>query len=97
MLAGYGIAAAGRRDAPGVYTPDGRKIAALGLRVKNGGTYHGLAFNIAMDLAPFQRINPCGYAGLEVTQVADRGGPASVAQVADDLKPHLLKQLGYPF
>lgn len=93
VLGGYGIEARGRRDAPGVYTPDGKKIAALGLRVKNGGTYHGLAFNIAMDLTPFQRINPCGYAGLEVTQVADQGGPASVAQVASDLKPHLLRQL----
>lgn len=93
-LAGYGIAAVARRDAPGVYV-DGRKIAALGLRIRRGWTYHGLAFNVAMDMEPFTRINPCGYAGLEVTQVADLGGPADVGQVAEDLKPHLLKNLGY--
>ncbi|HET7588244.1 MAG TPA: lipoyl(octanoyl) transferase LipB [Gammaproteobacteria bacterium] len=93
-LAGYGIEAAARRDAPGVYV-DGAKIAALGLRIRHGCTYHGLAFNVAMDLAPFSRINPCGYAGLEVTQVADLGGPADVSTVVEDLKPHLLKNLGY--
>ncbi|HET7675145.1 MAG TPA: lipoyl(octanoyl) transferase LipB [Gammaproteobacteria bacterium] len=93
-LAGYGIVAVSRRDAPGVYV-DGRKIAALGLRIRRGWSYHGLAFNIAMDLSPFTRINPCGYAGLEVTQVADLGGPADVARVAADLKPHLLERLGY--
>jgi lipoyl(octanoyl) transferase len=93
-LSGYGIAANARRDAPGVYV-DGAKIAALGLRIRRGRTYHGLAFNVAMDLEPFQRINPCGYAGLEVTQVADLGGPADVDAVADDLKPHLLRNFGY--
>lgn len=94
-LAGYGIESRARLDAPGVYTPDGRKIAALGLRVKNGSTYHGLAFNVALDLAPFTRINPCGFAGMQVTRVADLGGPADVARVAADLKPHLLARLGY--
>ncbi|HET7307668.1 MAG TPA: lipoyl(octanoyl) transferase LipB [Gammaproteobacteria bacterium] len=93
-LAGYGIRAVARREAPGVYV-DGAKIAALGLRIRHGCTYHGLAFNVAMDLAPFKRINPCGYADLEVTQVADLGGPADVDRVAEDLKPHLLKNLGY--
>lgn len=93
-LAGYGIAAVARREAPGVYVDD-RKIAALGLRIRHGCTYHGLAFNVGMNLEPFTRINPCGYAGLEVTQVADLGGPATVAQVAEDLKPHLLANLGY--
>ena len=94
-LAGYGITAAARRDAPGVYV-DGRKIAALGLRVRNGCTYHGLAFNVNMDLEPFQRINPCGYAGLEVTQVVSLGGPDDPDQVMNDLWPHLLRHLGYP-
>ncbi|HET8552857.1 MAG TPA: lipoyl(octanoyl) transferase LipB [Gammaproteobacteria bacterium] len=93
-LAGYGIEAVARRDAPGVYV-EGAKIAALGLRIRHGCTYHGLAFNVAMDLEPFERINPCGYAGLAVTQVADLGGPADVDKVAEDLKPHLLKNLGY--
>ncbi len=67
--AARGIAAAARRDAPGVYV-DGRKIASLGLRIRRGASYHGLAFNIDMDLSPFQRINPCGMPGLEVTQLA---------------------------
>lgn len=93
-LAGYDIEAVSRRDAPGVYV-EGAKIAALGLRIRRGCTYHGLAFNVSMDLEPFTRINPCGYAGLEVTQVADLGGPADIATVAEDLKPHLLKNLGY--
>lgn len=91
-LAGYGIAAAARRDAPGVYVND-RKIASVGLRIRRGCSYHGLAFNIAMDLAPFQRINPCGFAGLEVTQVADLGGPDKVATVASDIAPLLLEEL----
>ncbi len=87
-VAGYGIAAAGRRDAPGVYV-EGRKLASLGLRIRRGGSYHGLALNVAMDLAPFARINPCGMAGLEVTQLADLGGPRDLQQVADDLAPRL--------
>lgn len=72
LLAQYGAAAEARRDAPGVYV-DGRKIASLGLRVRRGCSYHGLALNGDMDLSPFRRINPCGYAGLQVTQVADLG------------------------
>lgn len=91
-LGRYGIVASTRAGAPGVYV-DGRKVASLGLRVRRGCSYHGLAFNIAMDLEPFSRINPCGYAGLEVTQVSDLGGPADVAQVARDLEPLLLNRL----
>ena len=68
VLDSYGIAAAARRDAPGVYV-QGAKVAALGLRVRRGCSYHGLSFNIDMDLEPFQRINPCGMAGLAVTQL----------------------------
>ena len=94
-LADFDIEAVSRRDAPGVYTPEGAKIAALGLRVRRNCTYHGLAFNIGMDLEPFQRINPCGYAGMQVTQVADLKGPSDLDRVADTLKPHLLKRLRY--
>ena len=92
-LAGYGIAAAARPDAPGVYV-QGRKIASLGLRVRNGRTYHGLALNVAMDLEPFARINPCGFAGLRMTQTSELGGPADVARVGRDLEPLLLRHLG---
>ncbi len=93
-LEGYGIQARNRRDAPGVYV-DARKICSIGIRVRRGCSYHGIAFNVAMDLEPFHRINPCGYAGLEMTQVSALGGPASVQQVADDLVPALLERLGY--
>jgi lipoyl(octanoyl) transferase len=68
VLASYGIDASLRKGAPGVYVGD-RKIAALGLRVRKGGSLHGLSFNVDMDLAPFSYINPCGYAGMEVTQL----------------------------
>lgn len=91
-LAGYGIEAAGRPDAPGVYVGP-RKIASLGLRVRKGCTYHGLALNVAMDLEPFARINPCGFRGLAMTQVSALGGPASVDAVARDLEPHLTRRL----
>ena len=94
-LAKYNISAKGRRDAPGIYTETGAKIAALGLRIRHGCCYHGLAFNVAMDLEPFSRINPCGFDDLDVTQVSELGGPANVDQVADDLWPHLLNRLGY--
>ncbi|MEI7950246.1 MAG: lipoyl(octanoyl) transferase LipB [Gammaproteobacteria bacterium] len=70
VLASYGIEAELRKSAPGVYV-DNRKIAALGLRIRRGCSLHGLSFNIDMDLAPFARINPCGYAGLECTQLRD--------------------------
>ena len=81
-----------RRGAPGVYV-DGRKLASVGVRVRRGGSYHGLALNVAMDLAPFRRINPCGYAGLEMTQLAALGGPAEVNACAQALEPHLLRSL----
>jgi lipoyl(octanoyl) transferase len=94
VLRGYGVTAQTRDDAPGVYV-DGRKVASLGLRVRHGCSYHGLAFNVAMDLEPFSRINPCGFEGLEVTQVSALGGPDSLDTVATDLLPRLLYQLGY--
>jgi lipoyl(octanoyl) transferase len=88
-LAEWNIQARRRDGAPGVYVAEA-KIAALGLRVRRGCTFHGLAFNIAMDLEPFHRINPCGYAGLEVVAMDDLGGPGSLEAV----KPVLLAALG---
>lgn len=83
-----------RRDgAPGVYV-NGAKIAALGIRVRRGCTFHGLAFNIAMDLEPFRRINPCGYAGLQVTSMLDLGGPSSLEAVKSVLLEALAAQFG---
>ncbi|MBT8130898.1 MAG: lipoyl(octanoyl) transferase LipB, partial [Gammaproteobacteria bacterium] len=93
-LAGYEIAAVARADAPGVYV-DGAKVASIGLRVKRQCSYHGLAFNLNMDLEPFQRINPCGFKGLQVTQVSALGGPKELATVRSDLAERLLDKLGY--
>jgi lipoyl(octanoyl) transferase len=93
LAARYGITAQCRRDAPGVYV-EGRKLASVGVRVRRGGSYHGLALNVALDLEPFRRINPCGYAGLEMTQLADLGGPRSVAASAEALEAPLLAALG---
>jgi len=95
LAADYGIAAASRREAPGVYV-GGRKLASVGVRVRRGGSYHGLALNVALDLAPFGRINPCGYAGLEMTQLSELGGPRSVAECARALEPHLRHALRLP-
>jgi lipoyl(octanoyl) transferase len=92
-LSGWGIAGVRRDGAPGVYV-DGAKVMALGLRVRRGCSFHGLAFNIAMDLTPFQRINPCGYQGLAVTQVLDLGGPGALTEAADALAPLIAKQFG---
>lgn len=88
LLAEYGINAYGRVDAPGVYT-GGAKIASLGLRIRHGRCYHGLALNVAMDLAPFQQINPCGYPGLAVTQMADFGVNETPATLAPRLAAHI--------
>ena len=79
LLAGYGVNAYAKADAPGVYV-DGAKIASLGLRVRKGCTFHGLALNVNMDLSPFSRINPCGYAGMQMIQCKDLGGPQSIAE-----------------
>jgi lipoyl(octanoyl) transferase len=92
LAADYGIAASSRREAPGVYV-DGRKLASVGVRVRRGGSYHGLALNVALDLAPFGRINPCGYAGLQMTQLSELGGPGTVAECAAALEPHLRRAL----
>jgi lipoyl(octanoyl) transferase len=92
-VAEHAIEASGRRDAPGVYV-DGKKLASIGLRIRRGSSYHGLALNVAMDLEPFQRINPCGFAGLQVTDLRTLGVVASVEQTARALAPHLLRELG---
>lgn len=95
-LDSLGVCAYGKPSAPGVYVRSAAgeaKIAALGLRVRNGRTYHGLAVNVAMDLAPFSDIDPCGYPGLAVTQLADCGVVRSVAQAGNELAPLLAARL----
>ncbi|WP_425481623.1 lipoyl(octanoyl) transferase LipB [Cognatilysobacter lacus] len=92
-LADWNILAVRRDGAPGVYVNDA-KIGALGIRVRRGCTFHGLAFNIAMDLSPFHRINPCGYAGLQVTSMADLGGPSGLDAVKPALVAHVAEQFG---
>ena len=90
-LAHWQIEALRREGAPGVYVGEA-KVAALGLRVRRGCSFHGLAFNVAMDLEPFQRINPCGYRGLAVTQMVDLGGPSQLATVEDALVEAFCRQ-----
>lgn len=92
LLAELGIEANGDVNAPGVYVR-GEKIASLGLRIKNGAVYHGLSLNVDMDLTPFSWINPCGYAGLKVTQIKDQGASLTVAETAERLLPHLERHL----
>ncbi|AWN14385.1 lipoyl(octanoyl) transferase LipB [Salinisphaera sp. LB1] len=92
-LAGYDIDAHARRDAPGVYVGDA-KIGSVGLRVSRSNSYHGLALNVNMDLEPFSSIDPCGYHGLVMTQIADLGGPSDLDRVAADLSAHLCAELG---
>ena len=92
-LGDWNIGAARREGAPGVYV-NGSKVAALGIRVRRGCTFHGLAFNIAMDLEPFHRINPCGYQGLQVVSLADLGGPSGMDQVKPVLLKHMADQFG---
>src|SRR5262245_56273825 len=95
VVAEWNIRAVGRRDAPGIYV-DGRKLASIGLRIRRGSSYHGLAFNVAMDLEPFRRINPCGYSGLEVTDLRTLGVAQELRAVAQSLAPHLLRALNLP-
>ena len=91
----WDISAAPRRDAPGVYTDNGDKIASLGLRIRKGCSYHGLNFNVSMDLSPWQRINPCGL-GVTMTQMADLiENPPSIEQVMAQLADNLTAGLGY--
>lgn len=94
VLVAYNIRANAMADAPGVYV-DGRKIASLGLRLKNGCSYHGLALNVDMDLTPFAAIDPCGYRGLQVTQLRELGVQVPREEVAERLLAHLQHQLNY--
>ncbi len=94
LVGEYGIAAEARREAPGIYVGN-RKLGSVGLRIRRHSSYHGLAVNVNLDLEPFQRINPCGFQGLEMTQLAELGGPDTVAAAANALEPHLLRALGF--
>jgi lipoyl(octanoyl) transferase len=91
-VAAYGIEARGDRTAPGVYVGE-RKLASIGLRVRRNCSYHGLALNVAMDLEPFGRINPCGFSGLKLTQLAELGVAHGLDRVTDDLETALLETL----
>ena len=91
-LAAYGITADRREGAPGVYVGEA-KVAALGLRIRNGCSYHGVSLNVDMDMTPFSAINPCGYAGMAVTQLHDLGVNVSVSDAGEDLLRHLQNQL----
>ncbi len=92
LLAEYGVAAQGRVDAPGVYVGDA-KIAALGLKIKNSCSYHGLSFNVNMDLSPFANINPCGYQGLRVTQAIECGVTVPLEELQAELTQNLVHGL----
>lgn len=93
LAADFGIRAECRADAPGVYV-DGKKLAAVGLRIRRGASYHGMALNIDADLSPFARINPCGYAGLEAVNLVDLGVRVKHADIEDRVLRHLLAELG---
>ncbi|MGE5471863.1 MAG: lipoyl(octanoyl) transferase LipB [Bacteroidota bacterium] len=92
LLAAYGVTAERRSGAPGVYVGEA-KVAALGLRIRNGCSYHGVSLNVDMDLTPFAAINPCGYAGLQVVQTKDLDIPLTAHEAGEQLSQHLLQQL----
>jgi lipoyl(octanoyl) transferase len=92
-LKDFGINAYAKADAPGVYVDD-KKIASLGLRVRRGCSFHGLALNIDMDMEPFLRINPCGYAGMEMVQTKQINGPQTLEEASNGLVKHLVAKLG---
>jgi lipoyl(octanoyl) transferase len=94
LVSEYGITAVARREAPGIYVGE-KKLGSVGLRIRRHSSYHGLAVNVNLDLEPFHRINPCGFQGLQVTQLAELGGPRTVEEAADALEPHLLRTLGF--
>jgi lipoyl(octanoyl) transferase len=94
FLAGHGVAAEARADAPGVYVA-GKKIASLGLRLKNQCCYHGLSLNIDMDLQPFADIDPCGYAGMQMTQTKELQIPLAMAEIAAELTQRLKEKLAH--
>jgi lipoyl(octanoyl) transferase len=93
-VANFSISASGSRSAPGVYV-EGAKLASVGLRIRRGACYHGMALNVSLDLSPFERINVCGFKDLRVTRLEDLEVKLSVEAVAQGLLPHLLRQFGY--
>ncbi|HET8708632.1 MAG TPA: lipoyl(octanoyl) transferase LipB [Pseudomonadales bacterium] len=94
LLKQFAVNAVARADAPGVYVGE-KKIASLGLRIRKGCSYHGLALNTCMDLAPFSRINPCGYAGMQVTQLSEYAAVNNTQQLHRPLIEAFLQQLAY--
>lgn len=94
FLASHAISAHAKKEAPGVYVQD-KKICSIGLRVRKGCSYHGIAFNIDMNLEPFNRINPCGFSGLKMTQVSELTSPLTVREAGDQLIGFLAKNLEY--
>jgi lipoyl(octanoyl) transferase len=93
LVGEFGIAAAAKPEAPGVYV-DGAKLASVGLRIRRGSSFHGMALNVAADLEPFSRINPCGFQGLEMTDMQTLGIPLDLEATADRVLPHFLRHLG---
>lgn len=94
LAAKHGIAAAARPEAPGVYV-DGAKLASVGLRIRRGASFHGMAVNVNADLEPFSRINPCGYQGLAMTDFKRLGVELSLEDTANALEPFFLRHLGF--
>jgi lipoyl(octanoyl) transferase len=95
FLEGYLIKVTARADAPGVYLLTGEKICSIGLRIRKGCSFHGLALNVSPDLEPFERINPCGYSDLKVTSMSKRGGPTELSDIHDKLADALASSLDY--
>ena len=95
LVAEFGIAATARPEAPGVYA-DGAKFASVGLRIRRGSSFHGMALNVDADLEPFSRINPCGFEGLEMTDLKKLGVPLNLKATADRFLPHFLRRLALP-
>ncbi len=95
FVAEFDISAAARADAPGVYV-DNKKLASVGLRIRRGASFHGMALNVDVDMEPFSRINPCGYRGLEMTDLKRLGVDLSLRESAEKLLPHFLRHLGLP-
>jgi lipoyl(octanoyl) transferase len=93
LVGEYGLAAAAKPEAPGVYV-DGAKLASVGLRIRRGSSFHGMALNVDADLEPFSRINPCGFRGLEMTDLKKLGIPLDLEEASDRFLPHFLEHLG---
>jgi lipoyl(octanoyl) transferase len=93
VVAEFGITAVAKPEAPGVYV-DGAKLASVGLRIRRGASFHGMALNVDADLEPFSRINPCGFEGLEMTDLRRLGIGLSLQEAADRFLPHFLRRLG---